>query len=446
MKLRFPGLIVAFVLPVILLLAGKPALAGLETGDGLSVSLDSSTDIGDLFAFLDPNDNTQVVLIGTVRGFLIPGKVPVTAAFDDSVKFRFEIYNDHVNLVSPVLSSTSTSRQRASYYAHVKPNRTIDVTFSKREVGDGPQPNGPGTNQIPDNLRRPIQQVATVKLTGFAQTLNKGTYTNLLVTKFNILATASPPFTQSFQATATAQIKFFAGETDDPAFLDEPAFSAYLDTIRNGAPSTSPFSRGRDTYAGYNTLAIALEVPVSLLQGTNGSKLGIDLLAQRHGTESNSAKGRHGLGNFRTIDRAGNPWMTTFLIPYDLQNAYNASTPRFDVMGQFRDALSETLSELGVVSGGASFTEILNLLVAKGDLLQLDTSVANTGTNPSGGFPNGRRVTDDVVDNVLTMLNNGTTLTDNVNANDFSIPTTFPFLALPHQPLFSTSVDDGTRN
>jgi hypothetical protein len=50
------------------------------------------------------------------------------------------------------------------------------------------------------------------------------------------------------------------------------------------------------------------------------------------------------------------------------------------------------------------------------------------------------------MDFMLTQLNHGVVLTDNVNANDFTIPATFPFLALPHQPLFSTSVDDGTRN
>jgi hypothetical protein len=81
-----------------------------------------------------------------------------------------------------------------------------------------------------------------------------------------------------------------------------------------------------------------------------------------------------------------------------------------------------------------------------GDVLQLNTSVGNSGTNSEAAFPNGRRIADDTVDTVLTKLNNDSPLTDNVNSNDVTTPVTFPFLALPHQPLFTTSVDDGTRN
>ncbi len=106
----------------------------------------------------------------------------------------------------------------------------------------------------------------------------------------------------------------------------------------------------------------------------------------------------------------------------------------------------ETLNQLGLNTTEASFVTLTNLAIAKGDLLQLDTSIANTGTNPTAMFPNGRRVTDDVIDVILTLLNHGTTLVDNVNSNERSIPATFPFLSLPHQPLFNTNVDDETRN
>jgi hypothetical protein len=57
----------------------------------------------------------------------------------------------------------------------------------------------------------------------------------------------------------------------------------------------------------------------------------------------------------------------------------------------------------------------------------------------SGGWPNGRRIGDDVVDIVLTALSLFTVgLGDNVNANDQIYHQVFPYLATPHA---GTAVD-----
>jgi hypothetical protein len=55
----------------------------------------------------------------------------------------------------------------------------------------------------------------------------------------------------------------------------------------------------------------------------------------------------------------------------------------------------------------------------------------------TGGFPNGRRLSDDVVDIALqvvagALLGMPNGLGDGVNANDLSFKTTFPYLASPH--------------
>jgi hypothetical protein len=72
--------------------------------------------------------------------------------------------------------------------------------------------------------------------------------------------------------------------------------------------------------------------------------------------------------------------------------------------------------------------------------------VPNTGTNPEASFPNGRRLTDDVIDILLFLINNRQTLGDNCNANDVPFRTTFPFLAPSQQPRVPGTVDDSTRN
>ena len=53
---------------------------------------------------------------------------------------------------------------------------------------------------------------------------------------------------------------------------------------------------------------------------------------------------------------------------------------------------------------------------------------------------------DDVIDTILTIIANGATLGDGVPANDATFRDEFPFLAAPHQPLPSGTIDDNTRN
>lgn len=417
--------------------------------DAPALAHDAGANIGDLFAFLDPNDNSQVVLIGTFHPFIMPGEATSAAVFDPNVRYRFEFYNDHVNLASPVLSAAPVASQLNAYLAHLKPNRTIDITFSKRVVGTAPQSNAANGNPIPVNLRRPLPQVATVTLGGFAGVRDHGIYPGVQVSPFSIGQAASPlQVYEISEVTPGTAIRVFAGEVDDPFFFDVPAFSGFLDSIRNGSPTAAPFSRGRDTIAGYNVLAIALRIPKVLLLNANPAKpvLGVDFLTQRHVTETVGKDGPVGSGAFKTVDRIGNPAINYMFVPFDQKDAYDAASPHDDASKKFAGAIMETLNQLGLNTTEASFVTLTNLAIAKGDVLQLDTSIANTGTNPTAMFPNGRRVTDDAIDVILTLLNHGTTLVDNVNSNERSIPATFPFLSLPHQPLFNTNVDDETRN
>jgi hypothetical protein len=54
-------------------------------------------------------------------------------------------------------------------------------------------------------------------------------------------------------------------------------------------------------------------------------------------------------------------------------------------------------------------------------------------TSASGGWPNGRRIGDDVVDIALTALSLfSVDIGDNVNANDQVYNQVFPYLATPH--------------
>src|SRR5581483_9870825 len=97
-------------------MAGPSGTSGVaraaDHADAPNVDNDSGADIADVFAFLDPNDNSQVVLVGTVHGFIVPGEAVNLAAFDPNVLYRFVIENT----------------------GDAKPDEFIDITFSERTV------------------------------------------------------------------------------------------------------------------------------------------------------------------------------------------------------------------------------------------------------------------------------------------------------------------------
>jgi hypothetical protein len=435
-----------------LFLAPAPATAA-DHGDAPALAQDLGSDINDVFFFIDPSDPTQAVLIATVHGFLVPGDMPNRAAFDENIKFRFEIFNDHVNADSPVLNPTATAASKAAFLRKVKANRTIDVTFTKRQVGLAPQ--SFMGNLVPPNLRKPVRQEATITLTGFTGLAGKVFKTDiggnaLMVTPFSTASGPAPNFdTPTIKVSPTTNIQFFAGVVDDPFFFDIPAFTTFIDGIRAGTgPAVNAFARARDTFAGYNTLAIAIRIPTVLLTSEKGPILGMDFLTQRHVTEVHTGVGVRGSGAFKTIDRMGNPIINSLLIPFDKRNTYNSTAARGDVLKQFAPIITQTLNELGIVSNPPepSFNTLANIALAYGDILRLDTTISNNGSPAEARYPNGRRLHDDTVDILLTTINHGSALGDSV-ANSGSLTTVFPFLGKPNQPLATgAGTDDATRN
>jgi hypothetical protein len=156
-----------------------------------------------------------------------------------------------------------------------------------------------------------------------------------------------------------------------------------------------------------------------------------------------------GTGGFVNIDRLGNPAVNVALIPFNRKDEYNSSSTQDDAAGKFKDDIVKTLQELG--TSQANIDVLAGVAVLKGDFLHLDVSKANTGTgggtNGPAAFPNGRRLKDDVIDTLLSIITNGGITTgDNVNANDVALSDTFPFLAPTQQPRTPGTIDDNTRN
>ena len=67
----------------------SPARAA-DHGDAPTASQDQGADIADVYFFLDPADNTKVVLCMTVHGFIVPGEATAASnlAFDADLRRR----------------------------------------------------------------------------------------------------------------------------------------------------------------------------------------------------------------------------------------------------------------------------------------------------------------------------------------------------------------------
>jgi hypothetical protein len=441
------GVLAAFTL-------GQPALRAADHGDSPVPSNNQEADIADVYFFMDPNAGStdNVILIATIRGFIAAGENSNFGIFDPGVRYHFEIETDGA--------------------PDTKADKFIDVTFTPRTADAA-------TQAGKEILQIPKAQTATVAFSpAFKDATGKklGKFTGLPTTGSN--TTQVPPGTAPAQViddVGTTGIKFFAGMVDDPFFFDIPATGAFIKAVREGtANPADAFLRGRDSFAGYNVMGIALSIPKTLLLETGKTTLGAAFYAQKHIVQNPNKKDGSliGTGAFKTIDRMGNPAVNVVLIPFNRKNEYNQGTPKDDAKLRFAVDILRTLKALGNtgtgidadgnLTGDITGTALIlaQVAVLNGDYLRLDTSVANDGTLGTG-FPNGRRPTDDVVDIELSLIANqappftgGFVLSDHVDASDPLPKTVFPFLALPNQPqqrsapypATDLTLDDKTRN
>ncbi len=371
--------------------------------DSPTVAQDRGSDLSDTFAFLDPNDNSQLVLMMATQGFIVSGEHFGMVIFDHNIRYRFEIENT----------------------GDAQPDRFVDVTYS------------PGVGRV-------TSQVATIRLPD-------GRSFQARTTPANQEYRAIPPVITRNAATGAM---FYAGAADDPFFLDDTgANRTVASAIKNpGNPDKSLLGErgGRDTYAGFNTMITAVRVPVALLRGA-APAVGVNSLTQRRRYQIVLDNGQvTGQGDWKTIDRDGTPLVVNGLIPNERKNEYNGASTVDDANGRFRDSLVTSMRNFG--TDNAHIDAILTSIQKNGDILRVGLNVPNRGAgggdNADGGFANmgGRRLKDDVVDGVFTMLNNGVPLSDRVNGNELTFRNAFPFVADPHQPFPPGSgPDDRTR-
>jgi hypothetical protein len=238
--------------------------------------------------------------------------------------------------------------------------------------------------------------------------------------------------------------KSFAGQAEDPFFLDLRVF----DVLYGGDCMTEG---GHDSLAGFNVNSVALQVRRGDLTKNGESVVGIWSTTDR----------KNSRGAYKQISRLGQPLVNEVVIPYKVKDTFNSLKPVQDAAALPFVKNSELAATINAVCG----TDIK--VKNRTDLVQVFLKGISRINNPVGkdrpaeylrlntkwqagqpasrlgviggdknGFPNGRRLGDDVLDIALQvvggeLIGNPNDLTDGVDANDHAFGSTFPFLALP---------------
>jgi uncharacterized protein DUF4331 len=385
------------------------------------IAEDPTADNTDVYAFRSPDKPNTVTLINDV----IPGEDPAAGPnwYTFSPSARYDIYVDRNGDGKPDITWQFRFQRGTPTLFLGGTQQSYTVT---KIVGNRSTVVGRGLMTPPDNI-------------GPRSTPN---YHALAMQGVHTLSDGST---------------VFAGQRDDPFFGDIGA-AFDLVAIRNG---TGANGGGKDFFAGYAVHAIELQVPISMLDN-DSHVIGVWAATDRqrswvHGDRQ---------GDWVQVSRLGNPLVNELLIPTELKDKWNRTTPDKDQQFQqyyLQPSLAALLNKLYPQFGPFKETDRTDIASLLGtglktpnlnftgntfaDELRLNLSIAPTAPVGQGnrlgvlggdlaGFPNGRRLEDDVIDEAErvvggALIGHSLPLGDGVDANDVPLQQSFPYEADP---------------
>ena len=402
---------------------------------------DPQADNTDVYAFVSPDKPDMVTLIANWIPFEEPAGGPNFYPFSDNAHYNIKIDNN----------------------GDAKPDVTYRWTFaSSYETEDTFLYNTGPVNSFDDPTLNFKQTYTLEEISGDgdSETLIEGAP----VAPSNVGAASMPNYA-ALRDEAIVDIDeglSFAGQADDPFFLDLRIF----DLLYGGDLSET----GEDTLNGYNVNSVAIQVPAEDLTKGGDPVIGVWSTTDRPGMRVQNADGTQEYkGDAVQVSRLGNPLVNEVVIPVGLKDAFNALAPENDASVQAAvDRVNdpEVPKLIEAIYGieapetprddlfAIFLTGVKGLNMPKGEVQPAELLRLNTSIPPAdepnrlgvlakdiAGFPNGRRLADDVVDIEIQALE-GAVRTgelvdalaagDGVNANDVAFGTSFPYLALPH--------------
>jgi hypothetical protein len=497
----------------ILMVAPMGAFAANHRSAPIS-ALDHPAGITDWYAFVSYDDPSKVTMILDVDPLLEPSNGPNYFPFDPGVVYSMKIDNDYDGVEDLTFEFRFTTEIRAPGI----PVGFIGAGTGITAPANAPPATGgvgPATGVVVPAAITALDGAGAAGLSlrqSYTVTLvtgsgDKATRTDL-TPKTPLFAVPSNvgPRTMPDYPTLAKQgiytldngIRVFAGTVDDPFYID---LGAAFDSLNFRAGSSLLGTAGvlttvqdqndtqnyaADALSGFNVNTIAVEVPATLLVK--------NFAAPVIGTWGATYRPRQTIRNttiplvttsdLAQVQRMGNPLINELIIGTGSKDKFSTSQPKDD--SQFAPfALDPVLARVinavfGIPVPDPPRTDLLPLVQYAGptipstvpagpvaDLLRLNTSIPATVAasrkrlgvlgGDVAGFPNGRRVSDDVVDiasravagalcgvpvskgvtKVSTCTSNGLSFAgssvpligDGVNTNDVPYQETFPYVA-----------------
>ncbi|MDK3257955.1 DUF4331 domain-containing protein [Blastococcus capsensis] len=422
---------------------------------------DPLVDNTDVYAFVSPDKADTVTLIANFAPFSVPGQGPnyYPWATEDTARYNIKVDSNGDAQPDKTYRFTFTTQD-------LRP----EVTYEEAADGTFLYNNGVVDSFDDENLL--FKQFYTV-----TEVAADGTETVLVENSPvapDFVGEASMPNYASLRESGISQLQnggtAFAGRAEDPFFLDIRVFDLIY-----GADLSE---RGDDTLAGYNVNSIALQLPIDAVTADGEPVIGVWSTTERPSTRTMAADGTQAYdGDYVQVSRLGNPLVNEVVVPIGLKDPFNSLPPAQDstvemlvdrVLNPEVPQVVEKLYGIPAPEGPRDdlFTIFLTGIqglnqpanVTPAEMLRLNTSIPPTAQpNPLGalggdlaGFPNGRRLVDDVVDIELQALEGavnvdgrGGSLTgveiveplakgDLVSSNDREFGESFPYLALPY--------------
>ncbi len=457
-------------------------------------ALDHKADITDVFAFRSYSaaggtSVPMVTLILCVDPLLEPANGPNWFPFDPDILYEINVDNNNDAVQDVTFQFRFTTEQRLPNLFQVYAGAGSGITAPS----NSPAPVPPGTLIVPPQItsfnspglgQRQSYQVTMIKSGSGSRIEGTGPFYALPANVGPRTMDYSALFSQATYTTTTPNVTVFAGTVDDPFWIDLGAAfdtlnlrSAIAPGVLSPAQDAANVNIASDTVSGYAVNAIAIEVPVWMLTRTgsiepatsDAATIGVWATTSRPRLTTRRAPlPAVSSGSWSQVQRMGNPLINELLVGTGFKDRFSMDLPKNDA--QFASFfLDPALARiLNAATGGALTiptpprTDLLPLvtyappIAAPGtpagpvaDLLRLNTGVAPTPPGSASrlgllggdaaGYPNGRRLYDDVTDISLRAVagvlipafnkapNNR--LGDGVNVNDAPYRTAFPYLA-----------------
>ena len=386
-----------------------------------AISKDPVADSTDLYAFVSPDALDTVTLIANYIPLESPAGGPNFYEFGQGVLYEIKIDNDADSLPDIAI--------QFRFVNHTRNKNTFLYNT------------GPIDSLSSANWNRTQSYEIIWVQNGKARVLARG----LSCPPVNIGPRSTPNYAalaQSAVHTLSGGIKVFAGQRREGFFVDLGSIFDLGDLrpFQNLHLIPTPAANGVDTLKNSNVHTIAIQLPTRMLtrdgltptNAANASSVvGVYTTASRRKALINHGDSQTETGPWVQVSRLGNPLVNEVIIPMADKDRWNARPPAGD--SQFAkyvahpelagllpvlyptvfpnlaaytkaradlEAILLTGIPSGVVAGFQNFTGAV-----QADMLRLNLAIPASATpNPIGliagdpaGFPNGRRVNDNVV-------------------------------------------------